>query len=322
MYNIHEKGKITPCLDDDRHNMDRFVEGRLDHWLHSPYRKPLVIRGARQVGKSTLVRQFAEKQKLKLHEINLERHLNLTELFETHDIQKIVKEIELICRKGPILEEEGLLFLDEIQAISAAIQTLRYFYEEHPKLPVIAVGSLLEFAVSRRSFSMPVGRIEYLYLGPMAKVSWSSRRQRKIEGSHGKTTDQCVLVHRADRGGDERAHAVYPSLSGILGGQEHLVDACPVEPERGRDRGPFSDEHRGKVPGEAPGRWDPVCRGPSGQPVQGCFQGYLCADEQLGPCEGKHADRYAAQQLRLWAIPCILDRWVCFPGQREEGVTR
>lgn len=147
--------------------MDRFAEKRLDNWLRSTYRKPLVIRGARQVGKSTLVRQFTEKEKLKLHEVNLEKHVNLTELFETHDIQKIVREIEFICGKGPVSEEKGLLFLDEIQAIPAAIQTLRYFYEERPKLPVIAAGSLLEFAMSKRSFSMPVGRIEYLYLGPM-----------------------------------------------------------------------------------------------------------------------------------------------------------
>jgi predicted AAA+ superfamily ATPase len=147
--------------------MDRFAEKRLDRWLHSTYRKPLVIRGARQVGKSTLARQFAEKKNLTLHEVNLEKHVSLTGIFETHDVHKILREIEFICGKGPVSEKNSLLFLDEIQAIPAAIQALRYFYEERPKIAVIAAGSLLEFAMSKRSFSMPVGRIEYLYLGPM-----------------------------------------------------------------------------------------------------------------------------------------------------------
>ncbi len=60
-----------------------------------------------------------------------------------------------------------MLFLDEIQAAPIAIQALRYFYEDHPELPVIAAGSLLEFTMSKHSFSMPVGRVEYLYLGPV-----------------------------------------------------------------------------------------------------------------------------------------------------------
>lgn len=147
--------------------MNRFAESRLSDWLSSSYRKPLIIRGARQVGKSTLVRQFAERKKLILHEVNLERHPTLVEVFKTQDTNKILRELEFICRKGAISGNNGLLFLDEIQAVPVAIQTLRYFYEDHPELPVISAGSLLEFAMSRHSFSMPVGRVEYLYLGPV-----------------------------------------------------------------------------------------------------------------------------------------------------------
>ena len=126
----------------------------------------MVIRGARQVGKSTLVRRFAAEKGLTLHEINLERHLKLTDVFGSHDTGRILKELEYICRKGPIKGEKDLLFLDEIQAVPIAIQTLRYFYEDRPELPVIAAGSLLEFSLSKHSYSMPVGRIEYLFLGP------------------------------------------------------------------------------------------------------------------------------------------------------------
>ncbi len=127
----------------------------------------MVIRGARQVGKSTLVRQFAKENNLTLHEINLERYPKLADVFASHDTSRILKELEYICQKGPIKKQGCLLFLDEIQSVPIAIQTLRYFYEDCPELPVIAAGSLLEFSLSKHSYSMPVGRIEYLFLGPV-----------------------------------------------------------------------------------------------------------------------------------------------------------
>jgi uncharacterized protein len=119
--------------------MNRFAESRLSDWLSSSYRKPLIIRGARQVGKSTLGRQFADRNKLILHEVNLERHPTLVEVFQTQDTNKILRELEFVCRKGAISGKNGVLFLDEIQAVPVATQTLRYFYEDHPELPVISV---------------------------------------------------------------------------------------------------------------------------------------------------------------------------------------
>ena len=148
--------------------MKRFSEQRLIDWLDSTHRKPLVIRGARQVGKSTLVRQFAQHQGLTLHEINLERHLTLKSLFENQNVKEILRELEYICGRGLINTPGSLLFLDEIQAVPVALATLRYFYEDCPELPVIAAGSLLEFALASHSFSMPVGRIEYLFMGPVS----------------------------------------------------------------------------------------------------------------------------------------------------------
>ena len=144
----------------------RIAEEYLNAWLQKPNRKPLVIRGARQVGKSTLVRQFAADQQLTLNEINLERHLELDNVFRTLDTRRIARELGGLIRRH-VLAPDSLLFLDEIQATPSAIQALRYFYEDHPGVPVIAAGSLLEFALSRHSFSMPVGRIEYFHLGPM-----------------------------------------------------------------------------------------------------------------------------------------------------------
>lgn len=146
--------------------MRRTAEDKLGVWLKDPYRKPLIIRGARQVGKSTLVHNFADNNHLDLVEVNLERHIELDFVFKTLNVQKIMREIEGLTGKNA-LKPDSLLFLDEIQAAPFALQALRYFYEEYPQLPVIAAGSLLEFVLSNHPFSMPVGRIEYLYLGPM-----------------------------------------------------------------------------------------------------------------------------------------------------------
>ncbi|MCP4403146.1 MAG: ATP-binding protein, partial [bacterium] len=144
----------------------RFAEAYLEHWYQKSHRKPLVLRGARQVGKSTLVRQFAQKASLKLHEINLERYMDMDDVFKTLDIVVIIRELESIIGAN-IQQPNSLLFLDEIQATPHALQALRYFYEDTPELPVIAAGSLLEFTLAEHSFPMPVGRIEYYHLGPI-----------------------------------------------------------------------------------------------------------------------------------------------------------
>jgi hypothetical protein len=135
-------------------------------WLHSKNRKPLIIRGARQVGKSTLVELFARQNQQPLRNVNLERHPDLAAVFSCKDPEQIIQQIEFLPNMGSI-SNDTLLFLDEIQAVPEAIPALRYFYEDMPELPVISAGSLLEFALSDHTFSMPVGRIQYLHMGPM-----------------------------------------------------------------------------------------------------------------------------------------------------------
>ena len=145
--------------------MKRKLAQLLKKWHSSQVRKPLVLRGARQVGKSTLVRLFAEEHGLDLLEVNLERHRDMDRIFAGLDVGLILGNLEAISgrRVGP----RTLIFLDEIQATPHALESLRYFFEDRPELPVIAAGSLLEFALSREAFSMPVGRIQYLFLQPM-----------------------------------------------------------------------------------------------------------------------------------------------------------
>ncbi len=135
-------------------------------WASRDSRKPLVIRGARQVGKSFLVRMLAEQTFDNCLEINLEVDPSTAALFASKDPTKIVS---LLTARygGELIPGRSLLFIDEIQVAPEVLACLRYFHEKLPGLHVVAAGSLLDFALEDHVFSMPVGRIEYLHLGPM-----------------------------------------------------------------------------------------------------------------------------------------------------------
>ena len=146
--------------------LDRHEIEHLKRWAAQPERKPLVVRGARQVGKSTLVREFSRRARMPLLEINLERNPEQREAFAANDPARILDTLALLTGRT-LAAGTDLLFLDEIQAAPEALTALRYFREEMPALHVVAAGSLLEFALGDRRLPMPVGRIEYLHLGPM-----------------------------------------------------------------------------------------------------------------------------------------------------------
>ena len=138
----------------------------LKDWSGQTRRKPLLLRGARQTGKTTLVREFARIMSLSLLEINFERNPEYIEVFNIRDPKQILATLMLMTDRE-INADSGLLFLDEIQAAPEALVSLRYFYEEKPELRVLAAGSLLEFSLTNAQFSMPVGRLEYMHLGPI-----------------------------------------------------------------------------------------------------------------------------------------------------------
>ncbi len=146
--------------------MKRVGLSYLGKWKEKKTRKPLVIRGARQVGKSYLVRQFAQAYALELLEVNLELNDDYSSCFQSKDPQQIITLLELKASQK-IIHGKTLIFLDEIQAAPQVLASLRYFYEIFPQLHIIAAGSLLDFILEEHSFSMPVGRIEYMHLGPL-----------------------------------------------------------------------------------------------------------------------------------------------------------
>lgn len=142
----------------------RHIDEQLVQWKDSPRRKPLLIRGARQVGKSTAVREFG-KHFHYFVEINLEKQRDLRQVFsENIDVKKTCEKLSGTL-SIPIVPGETLLFIDEIQVCKEAIMALRYFKEDYPELHVIAAGSLLEFVLDELP-SFGVGRIRSLYMYP------------------------------------------------------------------------------------------------------------------------------------------------------------
>ncbi len=146
--------------------MKRQLENDLVAWKGRVDRKPLIVRGARQVGKTFLVETFGRRFFESILTVNLEQKEALHRLFEGMNPQRIVQELGLYFNQS-VVPGKTLLFLDEVQACPKAIACLRYFREELPDLHVIAAGSLLDFALREFKHSMPVGRIEYLYLYPL-----------------------------------------------------------------------------------------------------------------------------------------------------------
>lgn len=151
--------------------MKRFVDHFLHNWKTSPLRKPLLLRGARQVGKTYTAREFG-KQFSSFVELNLELQPEAREIFEKSlDPHILIRNISILTSK-PIIPGETLLFLDEIQIVPNAIIALRYFYEMMPDLHVIAAGSLLDFAI--KTVGMPVGRVSSLYMYPLSFIEFLS----------------------------------------------------------------------------------------------------------------------------------------------------
>ncbi|OGV67579.1 MAG: hypothetical protein A3K19_13540 [Lentisphaerae bacterium RIFOXYB12_FULL_65_16] len=135
-------------------------------WFSRGDRKPLLVRGARQVGKTWVVRELARRLGVRLIEVNFELRPEAKAAFLSLQPAEILKALSFLGF-APVEPGTSLLLLDEIQECPQSIAALRYFYETRPDLAVIGTGSLLEFALEAEKFSMPVGRVEFFWLHPM-----------------------------------------------------------------------------------------------------------------------------------------------------------
>jgi hypothetical protein len=146
--------------------MIRDMGASFDEWLGDRGRKPLVLRGARQVGKTWLVRDLCARSGRALVEINFERDPGMRRHFASNDPRKVLAELSLTLGSD-VAPARSLLFLDEIQAVPEMLAKLRWFSEELPELPVVAAGSLMDLMLTQSTFHAPVGRIRCLHVEPM-----------------------------------------------------------------------------------------------------------------------------------------------------------
>ncbi len=147
--------------------MKRDIERALTAWKTEEGRKPLLLRGARQVGKTFTVMKFGSENFENVLEINFERQPEMARAFENPDPERIVRLLEVLT--GERLQPgASLLFLDEIQRCPAALTALRYFRERSPERHVLAAGSLVDFCLKAPELSMPVGRVQYLHMHPLS----------------------------------------------------------------------------------------------------------------------------------------------------------
>lgn len=146
--------------------MERKIYKELLAWKRSPGRKPLILQGARQVGKTYIVNYFAGKEYSNSVYCNFEKDEGLRDFFSDLTPGKIIKKLSLYKRRE-IFRENTLIIFDEIQACPGAITSLKYFNEEANGYHIIALGSLLGVSVNRESFSFPVGKVQFMTLYPL-----------------------------------------------------------------------------------------------------------------------------------------------------------
>jgi len=148
--------------------MKRSIEKELLNWKQRRDRKPLLVRGARQIGKSYVIEKFGKEHFDSILTINFEEMKEVKHTF-AGDLTPsfIIRDLATRFRQ-PIIPGKTLLFFDEIQACPNALHSLRFFKEQMPELHVIGAGSLLEFIIGDEQFSFPVGRIEFLYMRPLS----------------------------------------------------------------------------------------------------------------------------------------------------------
>ena len=207
--------------------MRRSAFDDLREWADADQKRPLIVRGARQVGKTWLVENFAREHLGDVATINVERHSEMRAMLADPSPRANLAAIEALLGK-PIEPGRCLLFFDEIQALPDLFARLRYFHEELPDLHVVAAGSLLDFALAEHTSSMPVGRISYLHLGPMSFPEFTTALS-------GERTAQLLSTLRV---GQAPPAPIHDKLMGLMRDYS-LVGGMPAVVERFRSSRSF-----------------------------------------------------------------------------------
>ncbi len=175
--------------------LTRNIENELKAWKTSSIRKPLILPGARQVGKTSVVRKFAEENFDNLIEINLEQSAQKRFLEGADTVSEFIRRSEILTNEI-VVEGKTLLFIDEIQESLEALKLLRFFAEDKPNLHLIVAGSLLEAKMAGK-WSVPVGRVEYMYLYPMTFFEFlqAHGQERFIEKNNFRVTHDLLINH-------------------------------------------------------------------------------------------------------------------------------
>mgnify|MGYP004568360039 FL=1 len=148
--------------------MRREIKNELIKWKDSANRKPLIVHGARQVGKTYIIKQFGKEYYDNLIYVNFETNQEISsQISDSIDAKYIINKLELFYGEK-ILPEKTLIFFDEIQANERALTSLKYFYEEAPEYHIIAAGSLLGIAINREKYSFPVGKVQMINMYPLS----------------------------------------------------------------------------------------------------------------------------------------------------------
>lgn len=196
--------------------MKRFVDAHLAQWKESNSRKPLLVRGARQVGKTHAIRTLGKSFE-DFIEINFEMSNDVALVFEKDLVpDRIIRDLSLFTGRA-ITPGKTLLFFDEIQAAPRAVLALRYFYELLPSLHVIAAGSLLDFSLDE--LGIPVGRVTSMYMYPMSFLEFLSALDQEL-------LVQEILTHTAEAPLSEPVHHKLLALLGeylAVGGMPEVV---------------------------------------------------------------------------------------------------
>ena len=151
--------------------MERIIYNELKKWKNDSKRKPLLLQGARQIGKTFIVNQFGKSEYKNYIRLNFEEDENLKDIFNsTLDPFQIINQLGLYLNRK-IEPENTLIFFDEIQVLPKAITSLKYFYENAPQFHIIAAGSLLGVSVGK-STSFPVGKVNFLTMYPMSFLEY------------------------------------------------------------------------------------------------------------------------------------------------------